>query len=147
MFKKYDVLNNVVQENLLGIRVVKSFVREEHEKEKFGKISQEIYADFSKAEKIIAFNMPLMQVCVYSCMLVVSWLGAHLVVSSQLTTGSLTSMFSYIMMILMSLMMLSMVLVMIILSRASAERITELLNEESDLQNGPNPVEVVRMAP
>ena len=144
VFKKYDVLNNVVQENLLGIRVVKSFVREEHEKEKFGKISQEIYADFSKAEKIIAFNMPLMQVCVYSCMLVVSWLGAHLVVSSQLTTGELTSMFSYIMMILMSLMMLSMVLVMIILSRASAERITELLNEESDLQNGPNPVEVVR---
>ena len=140
VFKKYDWLNNVVQENLLGIRVVKSFVREDHEKEKFGKVSNEIYMDFSKAEKIVAFNMPLMQICVYACMLTVSWLGANLVVGGELTTGQLTSMFSYIMMILMSLMMLSMVLVMIIISRASAERIIELLNEESDLKNGPKPI-------
>ena len=140
VFKKYDWLNNVVQENLLGIRVVKSFVREDHEREKFSKVSNEIYMDFSKAEKIIAFNMPLMQICVYACMLTVSWLGANLVVGGELTTGQLTSMFSYIMMILMSLMMLSMVLIMIILARASAERIVELLNEESDLKNGPDPV-------
>ena len=139
VFKKYDWLNNVVEENLLGIRVVKSFVREDHEKEKFGKVSNEIYMDFSKAEKIVAFNMPLMQICVYACMLTVSWIGANLVVGGELTTGQLTSMFSYIMMILMSLMMLSMVLMMIILSRASAERIVELLNEESDLKNGPEP--------
>ena len=144
VFKKYDWLNNVVQENLLGIRAVKSFVREDHEREKFGKVSDEIYMDFSKAEKIIAFNMPLMQICVYACMLTVSWLGANLVVGGELTTGQLTSMFSYIMMILMSLMMLSMVLVMIILARASAERIVELLNEESDLKNGPNPIEEVK---
>ena len=144
VFKRYDHLNNVVQENLLGIRVVKSFVREEHEKEKFGKVSQEIYMDFSKAEKLIAFNMPLMQLCVYACILTVSWLSAHLVVGGSMDVGQLTSMFSYIMMILMSLMMLSMVLVMIILARASAERITELLNEESDLRNGENPVEEVK---
>ena len=144
VFKTYDHMNNVVEENLLGIRVVKSFVREEHEKEKFGKISQSIFRDFSKAEKIIAFNMPLMQTCVYACMLVVSWIGAHLVVGGDLTTGELTSMFSYIMMILMSLMMFSMVLVMIILARASAERIVELLNEESDLKNGPNPIHEVK---
>ena len=144
VFKKYDWLNNVVQENLLGIRVVKSFVREEYEKDKFGKVSKEIYLDFSKAEKIVAFNMPLMQICVYACMLTVSWLGANLVVGGELTTGQLTSMFSYIMMILMSLMMLSMVLVMIIISRASAERIEELLSEESDLKNGPDPVMEVK---
>ena len=144
VFKKYDWMNNVVQENLLGIRVVKSFVREEHEKDKFGKVSQEIFVDFSKAEKILAFNAPLMQLCVAACILVVSWLGAHLIVGGEMTTGELTSMFSYIMMILMSLMMLSMVLVMIVVARASAERITELLNEESDLQNGPNPVEEVK---
>ena len=144
VFKKYDWLNNVVQENLLGIRVVKSFVREDHEREKFGKVSNEIYMDFSRAEKLVAFNMPLMQICVYACMLTVSWLGANLVVGGQLTTGQLTSMFSYIMMILMSLMMLSMVLVMIIISRASAERIVELLNEESDLKNGPDPIHEVK---
>ena len=144
VFKKYDWMNNVVQENLLGIRVVKSFVREDHEREKFDKVSGEIYLDFTKAEKIVAFNMPLMQICVYACMLTVSWLGANLVVGGELTTGQLTSMFSYIMMILMSLMMLSMVLVMIIISRASAERIAELLSEESDLKNGPNPIHEVK---
>ena len=144
VFKRYDHLNNVVQENLLGIRVVKSFVRENHEREKFGKVSEEIYVDFSKAEKLIAFNMPLMQLCIYACIITVSWLGAHLVVGGNMTTGQLTSMFSYIMMILMSLMMLSMVLVMIILARASAERISELLAEESDLKNGAHPIEEVK---
>ncbi len=144
VFKKYDWMNNVVQENLLGIRVVKSFVREEHEKEKFGRVSQEIYLDFSKAEKILAFNAPLMQLCVSACIITVSWLGAHLIVGGTMTTGQLTSMFSYIMMILMSLMMLSMVVVMIVVARASAERISELLAEESDLRNGPNPVEEVK---
>ena len=144
VFKKYDWMNNVVQENLLGIRVVKSFVREEHEKEKFGKVSKEIYLDFSKAEKLLAFNAPLMQLCVAACILTVSWLGAHLIVGGSMTTGQLTSMFSYIMMILMNLMMLSMVVVMIVIARASAERITELLNEESDLRNGPDPIEEVK---
>ena len=144
VFKKYDWLNNVVQENLLGIRVVKSFVREDHERDKFGKVSNEIFTDFTKAEKLISFNAPLMQLCVYGCMLTVSWLGAHLVVGGEITTGNLTSMFSYIMMILMSLMMCSMVLVQIILARASAERICELLSEESSLKNGPNPVTEVK---
>ena len=144
VFKKYDWMNNVVQENLLGIRVVKSFVREEYEKDKFGNVSKEIYLDFSKAEKILAFNMPLMQLCVSACILTVSWLGAHLIVGGSMTTGQLTSMFSYIFMILMSLMMLSMVLVMIVIAQTSAERITELLAEESDLKNGPNPVEIVK---
>ena len=144
VFKKYDWMNNVVQENLLGIRVVKSFVREEHEKDKFGKVSNEIYVDFSRAEKLLAFNAPLMQLCVAACILVVSWMGAHLIVGGEMTTGELTSMFSYIMMILMSLMMLSMVLVMIVVARASAERIVELLNEESDLRNGPEPIEEVK---
>ena len=145
VFKKYDWMNNVVQENLLGIRVVKSFVREDHETEKFGKVSQEIYLDFSKAERILAFNMPLMQICVYACMIAVSWIGANLiVVDGAMTTGQLTSMFSYIMMMLMSLMMLSMILTMIIMARASAERITEILNEESDLKNSDHPVEEVK---
>ncbi len=144
VFKRYDWMNNVVQENLFGIRVVKSFVREEHEKEKFGQVSQEIYKNFSKAEKLIAFNMPLMQFCIYVCILAVSWIGAHLVVDGALTTGELTSMFSYIMMILMSLMMFSMVLVMVIIARAAAERIVELLNEESDLKNKENPVMEVK---
>ena len=144
VFKKYDWLNNVVQENLLGIRVVKSFVREDHERAKFGNVSNEIFTDFTKAEKLISFNAPLMQLCVYGCMLTVSWLGAHLVVGGEITTGNLTSMFSYIMMILMSLMMCSMVLVQIILARASAERICELLNEESDLKNPEKPVTEVK---
>ena len=144
VFRTYDKMNNVVQENLLGIRVVKSFVREDHEVEKFGKVSQEIYMDFSKAERILAFNMPLMQICVYACMISVSWIGANLIVGGSMTTGQLTSMFSYIMMMLMSLMMLSMVLTMIIMARASAERITEILNEESDLKNGSQPIEEVK---
>mgnify|MGYP000140442027 CR=1 FL=1 len=142
--KATDGLNLVVQEDLNAIRVVKSFVREDHEVEKFGKVSQEIYMDFSKAERILAFNMPLMQICVYACMISVSWIGANLIVGGSMTTGQLTSMFSYIMMMLMSLMMLSMVLTMIIMARASAERITEILNEESDLKNNDHPIEEVK---
>ena len=144
VFKKYDKLNNVVQENLLGIRVVKSFVREDYEIQKFNSASNEIYQDFSKAEKILAFNSPLMQTCVYACMIAVSWLGAHFVVAGSMTTGQLTSMFSYIMMMLMSLMMLSMVLVLIVMARASGERISEILNEKIDLTNGPDPVRTVK---
>ena len=144
VFHTYDTLNNVVQENLSGIRVVKSYVREEHEKQKFGKISRAIYNDFCKAEKTIAFNAPLMQLCVYSCMLLVSWFGARLVVDSAMTTGELTSMFTYIMQILMSLMMLSMVLVMLTMARSSSERINEILNEQSDLHNPDQPVMQVK---
>lgn len=140
VFKTYDKLNNVVQENLHGIRVVKSFVREDFEDEKFKKISTKIYDDFIKAEKLIAYNSPLMQFTVYSCMLLISWFGARLIVGGEMTTGELMSLISYAMQILMSLMMLSMVVVMITISRASAERIVEILDEESDLKNGVNPI-------
>lgn len=133
VFKTYDKLNNITQENLHGIRVVKSFVREDHEIEKFSKVSEKIYHDFSKAEKRLAFNNPLMQFCMYSCMILVSWFGARMIVSSTLTTGQLMSLMTYAIQILSSLMMLSMVFVMIIMSRASAERIVEILDEESDI--------------
>lgn len=135
VFRTYDKLNNVVQENLHGVRVVKSFVREEHEKEKFGKVSENIYNDFVKVEKRINLAFPLMQFCMYSCIILISWIGARLITNSEMTTGELMSMFTYAMQILMSLMMLSMVFVMIIMSRASAERITEVLNEKSDLHS------------
>ena len=150
VFKKYDKLNNVVQENLHGIRVVKSFVREEREIEKFDAISEEIYKDFSKAEKILSFNAPIMQFCAYTCMIVIAWFGARMVIASGnnpaigFTTGQLMSLVTYTMQILMSLMMLSMVFVMIVISRASAERIVELLDETSDLTNGNNPIEEVK---
>lgn len=150
VFRTYDKLNNVVQENLHGIRVVKSFVREDHETEKFCSVSKEIYQDFSKAEKILAFNAPLMQFCAYGCMLLISWLGAKLIVASGnnpavgMTTGDLTSMFSYTMQILMSLMMFSMVFVMITISYASMERAEEILDEKSDLYNPENPVYEVK---
>ena len=144
VFKKYDKLNNVVQENLHGLRVVISFVREDHEIDKFKGVSKEIYDDFSKAERLLAFNQPLMQFCMYGCMLLVSWLGAKLIVSDSMTTGELMSLISYAMQILMSLMMLSMVLVMIVISRASCERIVEILDEESDLANGENPIMKVK---
>ncbi len=140
VFRTYDKLNNVVGENLHGIRVVKSFVREEKEMEKFGEVSNEIYRSFSKAERIMTLAMPLMQFCVYTCMILVSWFGANLIVGGSMTTGELMSMFSYVIQILMSLMMLSMVLTMIAISRASAERIEELLDEESTLHNGANPL-------
>lgn len=150
VFRTYDKLNNVVQENLHGIRVVKSFVREDHETEKFCSVSKEIYQNFSKAEKILAFNAPLMQFCAYGCMLLISWLGAKLIVASGnnpavgMTTGDLTSMFSYTMQILMSLMMFSMVFVMITISYASMERAEEILDEKSDLHNPENPVYEVK---
>ena len=150
VFRTYDKLNNVVQENLHGIRVVKSFVREDHETEKFCSVSKEIYQDFSKAEKILAFNAPLMQFCAYGCMLLISWLGAKLIVASGnnpavgMTTGDLTSMFSYTMQILMSMMMFSMLFVMITISYASMERAEEILDEKSDLHNPENPVYEVK---
>lgn len=144
VFKIYDKLNNVVQENLHGIRVVKSFVREDYEEAKFKKVSKNIYDDFVKAEKLLAFNAPLMQFASYGCMLLISWIGARLIVGSTMTTGELTSLIAYAMQILMNLMMLSMVFVMIIMARASAERITEILVEKSDLTNPANPIYEVK---
>ncbi len=144
VFKTYDRLNGVVQENLSGIRVVKNFVREDHEIEKFDTISGTIYKDFSLAERILALNSPLMQGCVYACMILVSWLGAKQIVIGNMSTGNLMSFFTYIMQILSSLMMLSMVFVMITMSRASAERIVEVLDEESDITNCVNPVYEVK---
>ena len=146
VFKLYDRLNVVVQENLRGIRVVKSFVREEHEKSKFGEVSQKIFKEFTRAEKLIAFNSPLMQLSAYTCMILIAWFGAHIIVSSsgsELTTGQLTSMVVYAMQMLMSLMMLSMVFVIITISRASAERISEILSEKSTIHNPDTPVYTV----
>ena len=144
VFKTYDKLNNVVQENLRGIRVVKAFVRENHEDQKFKSVSDLIYKDFSKAEKILAFNSPMMQTAVYTTMLLISWFAAHMIVGSTMTTGELVSLFTYTMQILSSLMMLSMVFVMIIISRASAERIVEVLTEESDIKDNENPIYEVK---
>lgn len=150
VFKTYDRLNNVVQENLLGIRVVKSYNREDHEEEKFAHISKDIYQDFSKANKRLAFNMPLMQLCLYASMILLSWFGAKEIVASGnnpvlgLSTGDLTSLVTYAMQILMSLMMLSMVFVMILISRASAERIVQVLDEQSDIKNNENPLYEVK---
>lgn len=148
VFKTYDKLNLVVQENLHGIRVVKSFNREEYEMEKFGNVSQSIYKDFKRAEHTLAFNMPLMQVAIYACMLALSWIGARLIVlgggaPGAMTTGQLTSMFSYTMQILMSLMLLSNVFVFLTISRPSAERIVEILKEESDINSPDNAANVV----
>lgn len=133
VFPKYDDLNESVQENVVGIRVVKSFVREKHENEKFKKAAQSIYKMFVKAESVLAFNNPAMMISVYSCILLLSWLGAKSVVGGTLTTGQLTSLFSYTMNILMSLMMLSMAFVMITMAIASARRIAEVIEEQSDL--------------
>lgn len=143
VFDTYDELNNVVQENLTGIRVVKSFVREDFEKKKFGTISEKLFRGFLKAERLIILNMPLMQFCVYACLLLISWIGARLVVGGSMTTGALTSMFNYTFQILMSLMMLSMVMVMVIIARSSAERIEEILEEESSLKSKPDGVREV----
>lgn len=144
VFRTYDKLNNVVQENLRGIRVVKSFVREDHEIAKFNKVSDTIYRDFSRAEKTVACNMPLMQLSLYACMLLISWIGAKLIVGSSMTTGQLVSLISYAMQILMSLMMLSMILVMLTIARTSAERTAELLDEDSTLQNPAAPISLVQ---
>ena len=138
MFKIIDVLNRTVQENLRGMRVVKSFVREEREKEKFAQASDAIYKTATTADKIVTMNSPLMIGCVYACILLVSWVGAKLVVGSggtELTEGELTSMFAYTSQILMNLMMLSMIFIMITMSRASAERIVEVLDEKADITN------------
>lgn len=140
VFKTYDKLNSVVQENLRGIRVVKSYVREDFEKDKFNNVSNEIYKYNVKAEKLLAWNSPLMQFCVYGCMILISWFGANLIVGSSMTTGELMSVFTYAMQIMMSLMMLSMIFVMIVMSRASCERICEVLDEEIDLVNPENPI-------
>lgn len=140
VFKTIDKLNRVVQENVNAIRVVKSFVTEKREIKKFNEVSDTIYKDFSKAEKIMAFNGPVMQITIYTCLSLISWFGAQLVVGGELTTGQLTSLFTYVMQLLMSLMMLSMVFVMIIISLESGRRITEIINEVPDLKNPENPV-------
>ena len=146
VFRTYDQLNNVVQENLHGIRVVKSFVREARETEKFSTVSQQIYQDFCKAERTMSFNNPLMQLAVYTCILVISYLGAVMVVQSGnnaaagLTTGQLTSMFTYTTQILTSLMMLSMVFVMLTMTRAPLRRTAEILTEQPELHNPEQPV-------
>ena len=149
-FKTFDRLNNVTQENLHGIRVVKSFVREDKETQKFTDVSTDIYNDFSKAEKLMAINSPLMQLTVYSCIIAISFLGAKMVVASGnsaangLTTGELTAMFTYTGQILSSLMMLSMVFIMLTISRAPMNRAYELLQEEPELRNPENPVMEVK---
>ena len=150
VFKTYDVLNRVVSENLHGIRVVKAFVRERHETEKFNTVSQQIYKDFVSAEKLLALNAPLMQFSSYATTLLISWFGAHLIVASGnvpgegMTTGDLVILISYAMQILSTLMMLSMIFVMLTLSKASAQRIYEVLDETSDLHNPAQPVTDVK---
>ena len=139
-FRRYDDLNESVQENVSTIRVVKAYVREDYEKKRFSKAAQNIYDVFVKAESLVVYNSPLMQFTVYACILLISWLGAHMVVSSSLTTGDLMALLTYCMNILMNLMMLSMVFVMISLSLASARRISEVLNEQSTLHNPKEPL-------
>lgn len=143
-FKIYDRMNTVVQENVRGIRVVKTYVREDHETEKFEGVSGMLYRTFSKAQKTMAGVMPLMQFCMYACMLLISWFGARLIVGGSMTTGELTSMFSYAMQILMSLMMVAMVFVMITMAKASTERVAEILDEQPDLHNPANPIHEVK---
>ena len=140
VFQKYDDMNASVQENVTGIRVVKAYVREEHEIKKFHKASQNIYKMFLSAEKILSWNMPLMNATVYTCILLISWLGANMIVGSSLTTGELMNLLTYCMNILMSLMMLSMIFVMVTMSTASAERICQVINEEPDLKNPESPI-------
>ena len=140
VFKKYDDLNASVQENVTAIRVVKSYVREDYEKSKFTSAAENLYKLFTKAENVVVLNNPVMMLTIYGCVLALSWFGAKYIVAGSMTTGELTSMFSYIMGILMSLMMLSMIFVMLTLSTASANRIVEVLTEEPDLRNGENPI-------
>ena len=147
VFKRYDALNNVVEENVGAIRVVKSFVLEKEEIKKFKHVSNEIYQGFSKAEKILAFNGPLMQFAIYSCILLISWFGAKIIVTTNmtgLTTGELMTMFTYSIQILSSLMMLSMIFVMITISRASVERIVEVLEEEPSIKDKKDPIYEVK---
>lgn len=140
VFRRYDKLNESVQENVSAIRVVKAYAREPYEKEKFSKASENIYHMFVKAESMIALNNPIMMFTVYTCILLISWLGANMIVAGDLTTGNLTSLLAYCMNILMSLMMLSMIFVMVTMSIASAERIVEVLDEKADIVNPENPV-------
>lgn len=150
VFHTYDNLNNIVQENVRGIRVVKSFNREDYEIKKFKRVSNDIYEDFSKGERLLAFNSPIMQFFMYACMILISWIGAKAIVESGnnelsgMTTGDLTALFSYAMQILTSLMMLSMVFAMITISFASARRIAEVLEEKTDIANPENPVRIVK---
>ena len=144
VFKKYDDLNASVQENLTGIRVVKAYVREDYEINKFKKASEKIYNYFKKAEGILVFNNPIMMFSMYTCIILLSWLGAKMIVSNSMTTGELMSLFTYCTNILMSLMMVSMVFVMIVMSRSSAERIIEVLEEKSTLTNCENPIHEVK---
>ena len=150
MFKRYDKLNRVVQENLRGIRVVKAFVREEEEIKKFNEVSGEINEDTVKAEKILSYNMPLMQITVYACILLICWFGASVIINynvfgigEKMNTGELTALLNYTMQILMSLMMLSMIFVTIVMSRASAERVCEVLDEESTITDPENAIDAV----
>lgn len=142
-FEKYDELNASVQENISGIRVVKAFVREEHENKKFNKAADNLYKTFVKAESFLAFNNPTMMLVVYGCIVALSWFASHFIVSGSITTGNLTSMFSYVMNMLMALMILSMIFVMVSMSAASARRISVVLNEKADLANPEKPYEEV----
>ena len=144
VFKTYDKLNRIIQENLRGIRVVKSFVREDHEIKKFEDASDRIYVDFSAAERLLALNSPMMQFSIYICMLLISWFAAKMIVAGNMTTGQLVSMISYTMQILISMMMISIVFVMITISRSSADRIIEVMDEKPEIVNGPDPVYAVK---
>ncbi len=144
VFKKYDKLNRVVQEDLSGIRVVKAYAKEDLEKEKFRGVNNEVYSMFKKAEKIVAFNSPVMQFTVYSCILLISWFGAQLIVGGEMQTGQLSSLITYAYQILMSLMMLSMVFVMVIIAQSSAERIIEVLDEKPAIENKERTIKEVK---
>ena len=143
-FPKYDALNESVQENVSAIRVVKAYVREDYENEKFKKASGNIYKIFCKAEGIVAWNAPVMSLTIYTCIILISWIGAHMIIQDALTVGQLTSLLTYCMNILMNLMMLSMIFVMMTMSAASARRVSEVLNEKPDLANPEDPVYEVR---
>ena len=144
VFKKYDKLNNVVQENVSAIRVVKAYVKEGHEKEKFEKVNSEVYTNFKKAQKIVAFNGPVMQFTIYTCILLISWIGSGLIIGGQMQTGELSSIITYAWQILASLMMISFVFVMVIMAQSSAERIIEVIEENPTIKNKEKPIEKVK---
>ena len=144
VFKKYDKLNRVVQENVSAIRVVKAYVREEHEEEKFKEVNDEVYTNFKKAEKIVAFNGPVMQFTIYTCIVLISWLGSQLIVGGEMGTGQLSSIITYAWQILSSLMMLSFVFVMIIMAQSSAERILEVIEEDPTIKNKEKTIKEVK---
>ena len=144
VFKKYDHLNRVVQENVQAIRVVKAYVREDYEKNKFKKVNDEVYSLFKRAEKIVAFNSPAMQITIYTCIVLISWIGSNLIVGGTMQTGQLSSMITYAWQILASLMMLSMVFVMVIMATSSAERILEVIEEVPKIRNKNNAIKKVK---